>query len=103
MQQLEINELSKDLLLSKLVNEFSNDEVKKLINDKNEKNSDFLKEISSLEKEINNLKHYQLVISRSFNEYENLSIEDINETIETTLKKEEEFLALKERNDNYEL
>jgi exonuclease SbcC len=92
-------QISKDLLLSKLENEFSNDNVKKLINEKNKKKINLLNEINSLEKEINNLKHYQFVISNAFNEYENLSLESINKSIETTIKKEEELLAQKERND----
>ena len=93
-------QISKDLLLSKLENEFSNDDIKNLINEKNKKTIDLLKEINSLEIEINNLKHYRSVISNSINGNENLSLETINKSIETTLKREEEFLALKKRNDN---
>lgn len=93
-------QISKDLLLSKLENEFSNNDVKKLINQKNEINSKLIKEINSLETEINNLKHYQSVISKSFTEYENLSLESINKTIETTLKKKEELLSQKVKNDS---
>jgi len=93
-------QISKDLLLSKLENEFSNDDIKNLINEKNKKTIDLLKEINSLEIEINNLKHYRSVISNSINGNENLSLETINKLIETTLKREEEFLALKKRNDN---
>jgi exonuclease SbcC len=92
-------QISKDLLLSKLENEFSNDNVKKLINEKNDIIIDLLKDINSLETEINSLKHYQSVISNSFKEYESLSIKSIYKLIDTTLKKEEDFLALKESND----
>lgn len=93
-------QISKDLLLSKLENEFSNDSIKNLINEKNKKIIDLLKVINSLETEINNLKNYHSVISKSIIGNENLSLETINKSIETTLKKEEDVLALKEMNDN---
>lgn len=93
-------QISKDLLLSKLENEFSNDSIKNLINEKNKKIIDLLKEINLIETEINNLKHYQSVISKSIIGNENSSLETINKSIETTLRKEEEVLALKEMNDN---
>jgi exonuclease SbcC len=92
-------QISKDLLLSKLENEFSNDSIKNLINEKNKTIINLLKEINSLETEINNLKHYRSVISNSINGSENLSLETINKSIETTLIKEVEVLALKERDD----
>ena len=93
-------QISKNLLLSTLENEFSNDGVKKLINEKNEKISDIFKEINSLETKINNLKYYQSQISSSFKEYENLSLKSINKTIETTLKTEKELISQKQKNDN---
>lgn len=92
-------QISKDLLLSKLESEFFNDDVKKLIDEKNVKISDILKEIISLETEINNFKYYQSEIFSSFKEYENLSLATINKTIETTLKKEKKLLSLKQKND----
>jgi DNA repair exonuclease SbcCD ATPase subunit len=93
-------QISKELLLSKLENEFSNDEVKRLINEKNEKISNLLIEINSFETEIKNLMHYDAVISESFQEYDNLNLESINKTIETTLKKEKDLLSQKEKNDS---
>ncbi|MFD2908074.1 AAA family ATPase [Flavobacterium ardleyense] len=93
-------EISKDLLLSKLENEFSNDQVKRLINEKNEKISNLLKEINAFETEIKNLIHYDAVIANSFKEYDNLSIESINKTIAKTLTKEKELLSQKEKNDS---
>jgi DNA repair exonuclease SbcCD ATPase subunit len=93
-------QISKDSLLSKLESEFSNNDFKKLINQKNEKINDLIKEINSLETEINKFKQYQSVISNSFKEYENLSLESINRTIETTLNKEKELISHKEKNDN---
>lgn len=93
-------QISKDLLLSKLESEFSNNDVKKLINEKSENNSDLLKEINFLEKEIENFNIYQSAISNSFKDYENLSLESINTTIGKTLKKEKELISQKEKNDN---
>jgi exonuclease SbcC len=92
-------QVSKDLLLSKLENEFSNDNVKKLINEKNKIIIDLLKEINSQETEINRLKNYQSVISNSFKEYESLSLKSINKLIDATIEEEERFLALKNIND----
>lgn len=93
-------QISKDSLLSKLESEFSNNDIKKLINEKKEKTCNLIKEINSLEKEINEFKQYQSVISNSFKDYENLSLTSINRTIETTLNKEKELLSFKEKNDN---
>tara|TARA_R110001606_G_scaffold101439_1_gene222628 strand:+ start:2019 stop:5060 length:3042 start_codon:yes stop_codon:yes gene_type:complete len=93
-------QISKDLLLSKLDNEFSNNSIKNLINEKNKKIIELLKKNNSLETEINNLKEYRSVISISIKGSENLSLETINKSIEKTLKKEEEVLSLKERDEN---
>tara|TARA_R110001592_G_scaffold350296_1_gene646239 strand:+ start:3407 stop:6439 length:3033 start_codon:yes stop_codon:yes gene_type:complete len=96
-------QISKDSLLSKLESEFSNNDIKTLINQKNEKINDLIKEINSLDTEINKFKQYQSVISNSFKNYDNLSLKSINRTIETTLNKEKELLSLKEKNDNITL
>ncbi len=93
-------QISKNILLSKLESEFSNNDVKKLINEKSEKVSSLLKEIDLLETEIKNLNHYKSVISISFIEYEELSLESINRSIDEILNKEEEILNQKERNDS---
>lgn len=92
-------QISKDLLLSKLENEFSNDSIKNLINEKNKKIIYLLKEINTLETETNNLKSYRSIISISFHGYEDLSLETINKSIESTLKKEKDALVVKEKND----
>lgn len=87
-----------DLLL-KLETEFKNDSVKNIINDKNELINSLDNELVLLQKELNNLKQYEVVLSTYLSTHETMSLKEIDKSMKETINKEKNILAEKESYD----
>ncbi len=92
-------QISHSNLLQKLESEFRNDTVKKAINDKNVLIDTLALEVAFLEKELSDLKHYDVVVSNYLSTNEVISLDQIDKNIQDTINKEKEILIEKESYD----
>lgn len=83
-------------LLLKLESEFTSDNDKSILSIKNEKIGELKEVIFQLEKDLKELKQYEIVVSNYLKNYNQLNLKEVNEQIEQILGKEQAVLEEKD-------